>query len=115
MGVKPLDDARRLLNEWDLKVVSTLDLRFMARISNLDGKSLKKMSQDYLKITIGEYNSNWDWHSDLTDEQINYAANDAQAGIKLFEKFEQIITKNDWWPNFENVRCTVEDSFDCNF
>lgn len=116
VGVAPLKDAGRLFDDYGVRVATTLDLRFMARMCNLEEKSLKKMSQDYLKITIGEYNCWWDWHvPELTDEQINYAANDAQAGIKLFQKFEEIITKNDWFPNFENVRSKVEDYFDYDF
>ena len=104
VGVGPLNDGRKTYRDHGLAVNGTFDLRFMAAKCSLPATNLKKMAFDFLGMKLVEYDQTWNWDQvHLDAEQIEYAANDAQAAIKLFEYFERKLTVDEWGPNAADV------------
>jgi hypothetical protein len=88
VGVAPLNDANLLLNDYNLQVNSTCDLRFLAEKTGVRPGSLGHLSKSLLKIDLDKdwriRCSNWE-APDYSDKQIEYAAKDAECGIEIFK------------------------------
>lgn len=85
LGVDPHGDAEKLWNDHGILVNGVFDIRFFPASFGFPAEGLKKMARNYLKVQMGEYRGYWDWErANLIDEQIEYAASDAQAAAKIF-------------------------------
>ncbi|XP_053962618.1 exonuclease 3'-5' domain-containing protein 2-like [Anastrepha ludens] len=95
VGVAPLDEAGRLSMEFNLTTVSTLDLRFVAVLTGEKPGTLAAM---YKSVVGGTLNKCWrlsasNWQANnLTQEQIDYAAGDAIAGIEIYTTLAQKVS-----------------------
>ncbi|XP_051579178.1 exonuclease 3'-5' domain-containing protein 2 isoform X2 [Myxocyprinus asiaticus] len=91
VGVGCYEDGKRLAHDHGLTLGCTVDLRYLAlrqRQAVLNnGLSLKSLAADLLNVTLDkslELRCS-DWEADmLTQEQMTYAARDAQISIALF-------------------------------
>uniref|UniRef100_A0A8C6TFA3 Exonuclease 3'-5' domain-containing protein 2 n=1 Tax=Neogobius melanostomus TaxID=47308 RepID=A0A8C6TFA3_9GOBI len=91
VGVGCYEDGKRLMRDYGLSLVCTVDLRYLAlrqkKTTLNNGLSLKSLAADLLNITLDkslELRCS-DWEADtLTLEQVCYAAKDAQVSIALF-------------------------------
>lgn len=91
VGVGCYEDGKRLTHDHGLTLSCTVDLRYLAlrqRQAVLNnGLSLKSLAADLLNVTLDkslELRCS-DWEADvLTQEQMTYAAHDAQISIALF-------------------------------
>ncbi|KAG1973300.1 exonuclease 3'-5' domain-containing protein 2 isoform X1 [Pimephales promelas] len=91
VGVGCYEDGKRLTHDHGLTLRCTVDLRYLAlrqkqAVLN-NGLSLKSLAEDLLNISLDkslELRCS-DWEADvLTQEQMTYAAHDAQISIALF-------------------------------
>ncbi|XP_036982941.1 exonuclease 3'-5' domain-containing protein 2 isoform X2 [Artibeus jamaicensis] len=91
VGVGCSEDAGKLLQDYGLVVKGCLDLRYLAmRQRNhllCNGLSLKSLAETVLNFPLDKSLvlrcSNWD-AEDLTEDQVIYAARDAQISVALF-------------------------------
>ncbi|KAM4624717.1 exonuclease 3'-5' domain-containing protein 2 isoform 2-T2 [Polymixia lowei] len=91
VGVGCYEDAKRLTRDYGLSLGCTVDLRYLAlrqrQIMLNNGLSLKSLAADLLNVSLDkslELRCS-DWEADqLTQEQMSYAARDAQVSIALF-------------------------------
>ncbi|KAM9465756.1 exonuclease 3'-5' domain-containing protein 2 isoform 3-T10 [Clarias gariepinus] len=91
VGVGCYEDSKRLASDHGLALVCTVDLRYLAlrqRHAVLNnGLSLKSLAADLLNVTLDKSLelrcSNWEAEN-LSEEQMLYAARDAQVSISLF-------------------------------
>uniref|UniRef100_A0A0P6JCY8 Exonuclease 3'-5' domain-containing protein 2 n=1 Tax=Heterocephalus glaber TaxID=10181 RepID=A0A0P6JCY8_HETGA len=91
VGVGCSEDASKLLQDYGLMVRGCLDLRYLAtrqRNSLLcSGLSLKSLAETVLNFPLDKSLllrcSNWDAEN-LTEDQVTYAARDAQISVALF-------------------------------
>ncbi|XP_036887218.1 exonuclease 3'-5' domain-containing protein 2 isoform X2 [Sturnira hondurensis] len=91
VGVGCSEDAGKLLQDYGLVVKGCLDLRYLAvrQRNNLlcNGLSLKSLAETVLNFPLDKSLvlrcSNWD-AEDLTEDQVIYAARDAQISVALF-------------------------------
>lgn len=100
VGVSPQDDAKYLSHDYAVGVASTLDLRYLAFEAQIKAEGLGRMSKSLLNI---ELDKDWrircsDWEApELTERQVEYAANDAFVAIELFKVIsEKIVPKSLW-------------------
>lgn len=97
LGVQPIDDAKKLLQDYAIKVNGTFDIRFLALLANHKAEGLAKLSKAILDI---ELDKNWritcsDWEATaLSSSQIDYAAKDAFVAIEIFKKLYHTIRPN---------------------
>ncbi|XP_037688377.1 exonuclease 3'-5' domain-containing protein 2 isoform X3 [Choloepus didactylus] len=91
VGVGCSEDASKLLQDYGLTVKGYLDLRYLAvrQRNNLhyNGLSLKSLAETVLNFQLDKSLllrcSNWDAEN-LTEDQVIYAARDAQVSVALF-------------------------------
>ncbi|XP_060790316.1 exonuclease 3'-5' domain-containing protein 2 isoform X1 [Neoarius graeffei] len=91
VGVGCYEDSKRLASDHGLALVCTVDLRYLAlrqRHAVLNnGLSLKSLAADLLNVTLDKSLelrcSNWEAEN-LSQEQMFYAARDAQVSVCLF-------------------------------
>lgn len=91
VGVGCSEDASKLLQDYGLVVRGCLDLRYLAmrQRNNLlcNGLSLKSLAETVLNFPLDKSLllrcSNWDAET-LTEDQVIYAARDAQISVALF-------------------------------
>ncbi|XP_072896401.1 exonuclease 3'-5' domain-containing protein 2 isoform X2 [Hemitrygon akajei] len=91
VGVDAFEDGCRLLRDYCVTVKGCLDLRYLVtqqRKNNLaHSLSLKSLAQDIINFTLDKSLhlrcSNWE-APELTNEQVTYAAQDAQVSVALF-------------------------------
>ncbi|XP_047717138.1 exonuclease 3'-5' domain-containing protein 2 isoform X2 [Prionailurus viverrinus] len=91
VGVGSSEDASKLLQDYGLIVKGCLDLRYLAmrHRNNLlcNGLSLKSLAETVLNFPLDKSLllrcSNWDAEN-LTEDQVIYAARDAQISVALF-------------------------------
>ncbi|XP_051872329.1 exonuclease 3'-5' domain-containing protein 2 isoform X2 [Pristis pectinata] len=91
VGVDAFEDGCRLLRDYCVTVKGCLDLRYLVtqqRKNNLTcSLSLKSLAQDIINFTLDKSLhlrcSNWE-AEELTNEQVTYAAQDAQVSVALF-------------------------------
>ncbi|XP_035465688.2 exonuclease 3'-5' domain-containing protein 2 isoform X1 [Scophthalmus maximus] len=91
VGVGCYEDGKRLTRDYGLSLTCTVDLRYLAlrqrQTTVNNGLSLKSLAADLLNVSLDkslELRCS-DWEADqLTLEQMNYAARDAQVSVALF-------------------------------
>ncbi|XP_042301477.1 LOW QUALITY PROTEIN: exonuclease 3'-5' domain-containing protein 2 [Sceloporus undulatus] len=91
VGVGCWEDACKLLHDYGVVVKGTLDLRYLAmrqrKALPQNGLSLKSLAERILNYSLDKSFhlccSNWEVE-ELTQEQIAYAARDAQVSVALF-------------------------------
>ncbi|XP_072121480.1 exonuclease 3'-5' domain-containing protein 2 isoform X2 [Mobula birostris] len=91
VGVNAFEDGCRLLRDYGVTVKGCLDLRYLVmqqRKNNLaHSLSLKSLAQDTINFTLDKSLhlrcSNWE-AQELTNDQVTYAAQDAQVSVALF-------------------------------
>lgn len=89
VGVVPEEDAKLLSEDYGVETKSTLDLRHMAKLIGCQARSLKIMSEEYLKVKLQSnkrISNAWE-NQTLDSKQIDYAAKDALVAIELFKYF----------------------------
>lgn len=92
VGVDSAADAQKLSHDYAVGVASTFDLRFLAALTGHKAEGLAKLSKTHLNIQLDK---NWrlvcsDWEAkSLTEQQLNYAANDALVAVRIFEKLSK--------------------------
>ncbi|GFQ75615.1 exonuclease 3'-5' domain-containing protein 2 [Trichonephila clavata] len=105
VGVSVSEDVNKLLSDYCLEVRGFLDLRFLAKdLKELQGKtlSLQSLGLELLGVDLNKSKkvrcSDWN-ASNLSQEQIQYAADDAIIAQKIF--FEIQRRKSKWlrWNN----------------
>lgn len=104
VGIQPITDGLYLTQDYNVKVRGTLDLRFLAVLTNCQPRGLEKLSKQHLNIEIKQrkhaFHLTSDWEAKvLSDKQIEYAAKDAQVGIELFKVFASRLERRYFWMN----------------
>lgn len=97
-------DVTVLSSSYNLKVTNCFDIQVAEKfLSKDDLKSYAKIVLKYmgLKIDKSETNSNW-LKRPMTENQINYAANDVRYLIRIYKKQKKILEK-------KNAYFTVRD------
>lgn len=87
VGIEPIDDGKKLCEDYEYTVRGTFDLRYLAVEAKLQGESLAKMAKKVLDIDMPKDKSvrASDWEADeLSQVQKEYAALDAIAALELF-------------------------------
>lgn len=122
VGVVPHDDACLLAQDYSICVASTLDLRHLFSYTDLKPEGLARMAKSQLNI---EMDKNWrircsDWEAqELSEKQLEYAANDAHVGIQLFKKAAHKIVPSSLWKSEKKALKEVleisEKYFDLKF
>lgn len=105
VGVGVDHDIKALYDDHRISVKGTLDLQYMAALANCRPGKLSRMSEDYLNLRLNkEYMPYSDWDAaDLSQEQIDYAAQDVYAAIALFKYFVEKIYDG-WMPRTDKAR-----------
>jgi ribonuclease D len=89
-GVAIRDDLKALQKIRDFKPSGFIELQESARKLGIKDFSLKKLSAILLDFRISKSQQLSNWESDeLNDQQLVYAATDAWASLKIFEKLQQ--------------------------
>ncbi|XP_034015833.1 exonuclease 3'-5' domain-containing protein 2 isoform X2 [Thalassophryne amazonica] len=91
VGVGCYEDGKRLMRDYSLSLVCTVDLRYLALRQRKEmlnnGLSLKSLAADLLDVCLDKSLelrcSNWE-ADQLSLEQMSYAARDAKVSIALF-------------------------------
>ncbi|XP_029586862.1 exonuclease 3'-5' domain-containing protein 2 [Salmo trutta] len=91
VGVGCYEDGKRLTRDYGLALGCTVDLRYLAlrqrKVVLNNGMSLKSLAANLLNVSLDKSLelrcSNWE-ADQLTQEQMTYAARDAQVSIALF-------------------------------
>ncbi|XP_031622522.1 exonuclease 3'-5' domain-containing protein 2-like [Contarinia nasturtii] len=98
VGIESRSDGVFLNKDYQMRVWSTLDLRYMAAMCGLRPGGLAAMAKDHLFYELSKNKrvqcSNWELEI-LSQRQIEYAALDAIIGYKLFlyySSFQHCIT-----------------------
>ncbi|CAB3245439.1 unnamed protein product [Arctia plantaginis] len=104
VGVAPFDDSQNLLHDYSVATKCTLDLRHLAEHCGHESGGLASLSKSLLGAVMDKSwkirCSNWE-ADELTPRQVNYAATDAHAAIRIFViLLEQLKRKNTWLPWF---------------
>lgn len=99
------EDANKLLHDYSIYVDGVLDLRHLVKLVGGEPRGLAKLVQTFLNEELDKdwriSASNWDAEV-LTEKQITYAAKDAYAGVKIFEKIAENLGnygKTSWFDN----------------
>ncbi|XP_058455385.1 exonuclease 3'-5' domain-containing protein 2 [Malaya genurostris] len=123
VGVGPVDDAKLLKLDYNLKVTSALDLRHLAEKGGFPGPfGLARLAEKTLGVKMDKHwrvrASNWET-PELTERQILYAANDAHVAVKLFERFVKhlvprglLTSRKDWFEKvLQEVNCYLDQRY----
>jgi ribonuclease D len=83
VGVDITNDAKRIKQALDIEMCGFIDIQDLAVTLGLGARSMSELSSHFLTInksksTLGNYDF------ELTDEQIEYAANDAKLSLRLY-------------------------------
>ena len=91
VGVAIRDDLKQLQNVFKFEPKNCVELQTLAKIKGLKNFGIKGMTEEILEATVskGPKMTNWEI-SQLTDQQIMYAATDAWIGYKLYKKLISI-------------------------
>ncbi|GFU03405.1 exonuclease 3'-5' domain-containing protein 2 [Nephila pilipes] len=99
VGVGVSDDANKLFNDYALEVHGFVDLRYLAKdLKEVQGKSmsLKSLAVELLGIDLNKSKelrcSDWN-ASNLSEDQIKYAASDAIIAAKIFTMIQRRKSK----------------------
>jgi len=89
-GVAIRDDLKVLQKISDFKPAGFVELQDSAKQLGIRDFSLKKLCAILLEFRISKSQQLSNWEADqLTDQQLVYAATDAWASLKIFEKLNQ--------------------------
>ncbi|SFM74584.1 DNA polymerase I-3'-5' exonuclease and polymerase domains [Nitrosomonas communis] len=69
-----------------------------------DCRSLKDLAEHHLGITLDKTQQTSDWSGDLSEDQLNYAARDAEVVLKLFNAMSEKLQERDLMRAYERVR-----------
>lgn len=93
-GVACNNDAKYLLQDYNINVRGTLELRLLASLVGLKPEGLGKLSKTVLGIDLDKSSrvrcSDWEIET-LSQEQIDYAAKDAFHAIEIFRNLYNAI------------------------
>jgi ribonuclease D len=90
-GVAIRDDLKVLQKIQNFRPAGFIELQEIARQIGINDFSLKKLCAIILGFRISKSQQLSNWDSDqLTDQQLLYAATDAWASLKIYEKLEQV-------------------------
>ncbi|KAF8922276.1 ribonuclease H-like domain-containing protein [Mucidula mucida] len=93
VGVGIQDDAKKLFRDWNVSVLSCVDLSLLARsVDNARWKGrysapigLSRLVESYFNCVLPKGRiSRSNWAATLSEEQQRYAANDAHAGYAIY-------------------------------
>jgi hypothetical protein len=100
-GVNVSNDLNKIARDFDISGMKNVDQKSRINVFNLstyarkrdviqDGKqgSMVLLGERVLGIKVNKSQQISDWSGKLSDEQINYAAEDAAISLELFEKLE---------------------------
>ncbi|MBI3651195.1 MAG: hypothetical protein HY231_09135 [Acidobacteria bacterium] len=91
-------DMKMLLYHFKLEVRGIFDTMLASQLigggRSEGGNSLAAVTERYLKEAVDKTQQMSDWASDLTDEQYEYAAKDAEVLLPLREKLAQVLVKD---------------------
>lgn len=93
VGVRLQYDADYLFHDFDVRVLSTFDLRYMAKVAGFEPGGLRVMAQNHLQIHNNDDQfiaGQWE-KPVLTDTTADCAARDAQMAIDLFKFFSRTL------------------------
>ncbi len=90
-GVAIRDDLKVLQKIQNFRPAGFIELQEIARQIGINDFSLKKLCAIILGFRISKSQQLSNWESDqLTEQQLLYAATDAWASLKIYEKLEQV-------------------------
>ena len=91
VGVAIRDDLKQLQKVFKFEPKNCVELQAIAKTKGLKNFGLKGMSEEILAATVskGPKMTNWEI-SQLTNQQLMYAATDAWIGLKLYKKLISI-------------------------
>ncbi|XP_053694716.1 exonuclease 3'-5' domain-containing protein 2 [Sabethes cyaneus] len=123
VGVGPVDDAKLLRLDYNLKVAGVLDLRHLAEKAGIPGPyGLGRLAQSVLGVTLDKHwrvrASNWE-RPLLSERQRAYAANDVHVAVALFERIaKQLVprgflkSRKVWYQQIAaEVQCFLEQRY----
>lgn len=92
-----IDDTHQLQRLGDVEMEGFIELQNYVSTFGIEDRSLQKLYANVFaqRISKGQQLTNWEADT-LTDAQKLYAATDAWACLKLYEKFEEIRNDNNW-------------------
>lgn len=110
VGIGSTMDVDHLKRMFDVNVEGWLDLRHVARELDHTPNGLKLMAQIHLDITLTDVDPLTVEWSDrpLSVEVLQYAADDAIAGVKIYQKFVQQAGQGQSYKCFDGY---VEQNF----
>lgn len=113
VGVVPEEDAKLLNEDYGVETKSTLDLRHMAKLVGCQPRSLKIMSEEYLKVKLPstKFTIHFKWENQTLDrKQIDYAAKDVLVAVELFKFFaNKLQPMNAMEPQKPYVRSVIDN------
>ncbi len=91
VGVAIRDDLMQLQKVFKFDAKNCFELQTLAKNKGLKNFGIKGMTEEILEATVskGSKMTNWE-NSQLTEQQIMYAATDAWIGLKLYKKLISI-------------------------
>ncbi|GFU03400.1 exonuclease 3'-5' domain-containing protein 2 [Nephila pilipes] len=107
VGVGIFEDTNKLFSDYCLEVRGFLDLRFLTKdMKELQGKNMSLQSLGLVLIGVDLNKSKElrcsDWNaSNLSEEQIKYAADDAIIAVKIFMELQRRKSKWFLWNNIK--------------
>ncbi len=90
VGVALRDDIKQLQKRFSFRPQGFVELQEIAKSNGLQNFGLQGMTEEVLKAKLskGPKLTNWE-ASELTDQQLLYAATDAWIGLKLFQTLQK--------------------------
>lgn len=97
VGIRPQSDAKKLHQDYRLKVDGTFDLKSLARKCKYRSEGIGSLSEEVLNVKLSQKIKGLNtqklhkkWQNDTLDkENIKYAADDAHVAIELFKTFQE--------------------------
>lgn len=95
VGVAIGDDAKGLWADHGLITNKMIDLRTIAKAAGVEVLSLTKLYAVLYnkRISKGQRLSDWE-REELTEGQVDYAALDAYAGLKIYEGYQSLMKRD---------------------
>lgn len=95
VGVAIGDDAKGLWTDHNLVTNRMVDLRTLSTAAGVEVLSLTRLYAVLYnkRISKGQRLSDWE-RGELTEGQVDYAALDAYAGLKIYEGFSKALTRD---------------------
>lgn len=90
VGVAIRDDLKQLKKTFDFNPQNFVELQELAKANGLQNFGLQGMTEEVLQARLSKRAKITNWEaSELTDQQIKYAATDAWIGFKLFHRLRK--------------------------